>query len=134
MRIFNYVCIMLEEGAEDSPWLTTTDIERVSEELHYLKQFDQATNEYIDIRWMYFRREVLDKYRNNELCEIGGEYIRFLRHDKKTVASIVNFVNRNFANINGIILMVQAQEYINVPLTERSHWEPYEIPESQIKF
>ncbi|MFL6315195.1 MAG: hypothetical protein ACJ73C_00460 [Nitrososphaeraceae archaeon] len=45
---------MLEE-AEDSSWLTTTDIERVSEELHYLKQFDQATNEYRDIRWMYFR-------------------------------------------------------------------------------
>jgi hypothetical protein len=123
---------MLEE-AEDSSWLTTTDIERVSEELHYLKQFDQATNEYRDIRWMYFRREVLNKYRNNDLCEIGGEYIRFLRHDKKTVASTVNFINRNFANINGIVLMLQAQEYINVPPTERSHWEQYKIAESQIR-
>jgi hypothetical protein len=125
---------MLQEEAEDSPWLTTTDIERVSEELHYLKQFDQATNEYRDIRWMYFKREVLNKYGNNDLCEIGGEYIRFLHHDKKTVASTVNFVNRNFANINGIVLMVQAQEYINVPSTERSHWEQYEIPESEIQF
>lgn len=125
---------MLQEEAEDSPWLTTTDIERVSEELHYLKQFDQATNEYRDIIWMYFRREVLNKYGNNGLCEIGGEYIRFLHHDKKTVASTVNFVNRNFANINGIVLMLQAQEYINVPPTERSHWEKYEIPESEIQF
>ena len=124
---------MLEES-KDSPWLTTTDIEQVSEELHYLKQFDQATNDYRDIIWMYFRREVLNKYRNNDLCEIGDEYIRFLRHDKKTVASTVNFVNRNFANINGIVLMVQAQEYINVPPTERSHWKQYEIPESQIQF
>jgi predicted RNA binding protein with dsRBD fold (UPF0201 family) len=114
---------MLEEEAEGSPWLTTTDIERVSEELHYLKQFDQATNEYRDIRWMYFRQEVLDKYRNNELCEIGGEYNRFLRHDKKTVVSTVNFVNRNLSNIGGIVLMVQAQEYINIPPTERPHWQ-----------
>ena len=127
-----YPCTL--EKAEDSSWLTTTDIERLSEELHYLKQFDQATNEYRDIRWMYFRREVLNKYRNNSLCEIGGEYIRFLRHDKKRVASTVNFVNRNFANINGIVLMLQAQEYINVPPNERPHWEHYEIPESEIKF
>jgi hypothetical protein len=125
---------MLQEEAEHSPWLTTTDIERVSEELHYLKQFDQATNEYRDIRWMYFRREVLNKYVNNELREIGGEYIRFLHHDKKTVASTVNFVDRTFANIEGSVLMLQAQEYINVPPTERSHWEQYEIPESEIQF
>jgi hypothetical protein len=125
---------MLEEESKGSPWLTTTDIEQVSEELHYLKQFDQATNEYRDIIWMYFRREVLNKYRNNDLCEIGDEYISFLHHDKKAVASTVNFVNRNFAKINGIVLMLQAQEYINVPPTERSHWEEYEIPESQIQF
>jgi hypothetical protein len=125
---------MLEEESKGSPWLTTTDIEQVSEELHYLKQFDQATNEYRDIIWMYFRREVLNNYRNNDLCEIGDEYISFLHHDKKAVASTVNFVNRNFANINGIVLMLQAQEYINVPPTERSHWEEYEIPESQIQF
>jgi hypothetical protein len=123
------------EKAEDSAWLTTTDIDQVSEELHYLKQFDHATNEYRDIRWMYFRREVLNKYRNNDLCEIGSEYIKFLRHDKKTVASSVNFVNRNFANIkDGIVLMLQAQEYINVPPSERLHWNQYEIPESQIQF
>jgi predicted transcriptional regulator len=72
------------------------------------------------------------------LCEQAKGTIkeyRFLHHDKKTVASTVNFVNRNFANIkDGIVLMVQAQEYINVSPTERSHWEQYEIPESQIKF
>ena len=125
---------MLEEESKGSPWMTTTDIEQVSEELHYLKQFDQATNEYRDIIWMYFRREVLNKYRNNDLCEIGDEYISFLHHDKKAVASTVNFVNRNFAKINSIVLMLQAQEYINIPPTERSHWEEYEIPESQIQF
>jgi rRNA maturation endonuclease Nob1 len=38
MRV--YPCML--EKAEDSSWLTTTDIEQVSKELHYLKQFDQA--------------------------------------------------------------------------------------------
>jgi hypothetical protein len=34
-----------------------------------------------------------------------------------------------------IVLMVQAQDYINVPPRERKpHWEHYEIPESQIQF
>jgi hypothetical protein len=126
---------MYEEETEDSHWLTKIDKERVSEELHYLKQFDQKTNEYRDIRWMYFRREVLDRYRNNKLCEIGNEYISFLRDDKRnTPVSTVNFINRNFANIDGIVLMVQAQNYIYVPPTERSHWQNYEIPESKIKF
>ena len=93
------------------------------------------TNEYRDIRLMYFRREVLDKYIDNKLCEIGSEHISFLLRDKETPESTVNFVNRNFANVDGIVLMLQAQEYINVPPSEiRLHWKHYEIPESQIQF
>jgi hypothetical protein len=92
---------------EDQPWLTKKDKEQTAQELHFLKQPDQQTNEYRDIRYMYFRRDVLDKYRNNDLCEIDDEYIRFLRHDKKTSASTVRFDNRNFVNIDGIVLMVQ---------------------------
>ena len=85
---------------------------------------------------MDFMLEVLDKYRDNELCEIRHDHISFLRQqDKKTPASTVHFINRNFANIEGIVLMVQAQEYINVPPRERRlHWKHYEIPESEIKF
>jgi hypothetical protein len=120
---------------EDQPWFTKKEKEQASQELHFLKQLDQQTNEYRDIKCMYFRREVLDKYRNNDLCEIGSEHISFLRHDKKkTSASTVNFVNRNFANIDGIVLMVQAQDYIEVPLTERPYWKHHEIPESEIQF
>jgi hypothetical protein len=122
------------QETEDSPWWTKIEKEQASEELHFLKQFDQQTKEYRDIRWMYFRRKVLDKYRNNELCEIGSEYIRFLHCDKKkTAASTVNFDNRRFVNIDGIVLQVQAQQYIYVPPRERLHWEHYEIPKSQIK-
>jgi hypothetical protein len=79
---------------------------------------------------MYFRREVSDRYRNNNLCEIGNEHISFLQQDdKKPSTSTVHFVN-----IDGIVLMVQAQEYIYVPSRQRSHWNQYEIPESQIQF
>jgi hypothetical protein len=118
---------------EDQPWFTKKEKEQASAELHFLKQLDQQTNEYRHIKCMYFRL-VLDKYRNNDLCEIGSEHISFLRHDKKTSASTVNFVNRNFANINGIVLQVQAQDYIEVPLIERPYWKHHEIPESQIQF
>jgi hypothetical protein len=84
---------------------------------------------------MYFRQKVLDKYRNNELCKIGDNYISLLRYDKMTAASTVNFVNRNFVNIDdNVVLMVQAQDYIYVPPRERRRWKHYEIPESQIQF
>jgi hypothetical protein len=109
-------------------------INQASKELHFLKQPDQQTREYRDIRWMYFRQEVLDKYRNNEFCDIGSEHISFLLCDKKTPESTVNFINRNFANVDGIVLIVQAQEYINVTPRQRLHWKHYEIPESQIQF
>jgi hypothetical protein len=88
------------EQNDDSPWWTEKEKEQASKELHFLKQFDQQTNEWRDMRWMYFRWEVLHKYRNNELCKIGSEHISFLLRDKKTQDSTVNFVNRNFANIH----------------------------------
>jgi hypothetical protein len=126
---------MLEE--EELPWWTEEEQEQVAKELHFLKQptiVDQKrTNIYRDINWMYFRQAVLDKYRNNKFCEIGEDYIRFLSYHKSP-DSIVHFVNRNFANIQGIVLMMQAQDYIFVPLRQRPHWERYEIAESEIQF
>jgi hypothetical protein len=128
------------EQTEDLPWWTKRQKEQLSEELHFLKQPDPQTGEYRDIKLKYFRRKVLDKYRNrnnDELCKIGSGYISFLRQqDKKTSASTVRFDSRNFANIDddGIVLVVQAQNYIYVPPTERPHWEHYEIPKSQIQF
>jgi len=124
---------MKEEDA-DLPWWTEEEKEQASQELHYLKQFDQQINKFRDIKWVYFRQEVLDKYRNSEFCEVGREHISFLEDDKKTPASTVNFISRNFANIDGIVMMVQAQDYIMVPPRQRPHWQKYEILESQIKF
>jgi hypothetical protein len=53
----------MEEVEEDTdlPWWTEEEEEQASQELHYLKQFDQQINEFRDIKWMYFRQDVLDK-------------------------------------------------------------------------
>jgi hypothetical protein len=55
------------EENDDLPWWTEREEEQASQELHFLKQPDPKTNEFRDIRWMYFRRKVLDKYRSNKL-------------------------------------------------------------------
>jgi hypothetical protein len=64
------------EETEDPPWWTKRQKEKAAKELHDLKQFDQETNQWRDLTWMDFRPEVLDRYRNNELCEIGNDHIR----------------------------------------------------------
>jgi hypothetical protein len=74
----------------------------------------------LDLRWLEFNLEVLDKYRNNELCMIGDDYISFLRSDKKTPVSDVNFLIKNN------ILMCYAKEFNNVPPMERNHWNHYQ--------
>lgn len=106
------------EESEDLPWLTKKDKEQMLKELHYLKQFD---NGWRDLRWLEFRLEVLDKYRNNELCKIGSDYISFLRYDKKRSASDVSFI------IKDHVLMAYAKEFNNVPPMERNHWNHYQI-------
>jgi hypothetical protein len=101
----------------------------MSKELHYLKQSDDDDENkgYRDLRWLEFRLEVLDKYRNNELCKIGNDYISFLRYDKKTSASDVSFI------IKDDILMAYAKEFNNVPPIERNHWNHYQIPSAETK-
>jgi hypothetical protein len=118
----------LEETEYHQPWFTKKEYEQTFQELHYLNQFDQKTNRWRDLTRMDFRSEVLDKYRNNELCEIGSDYISFLRHDddkKKTSASDVSFIIRNN------VLMMHAKDFNNVPPIERSHWNSYQIQSEQ---
>src|SRR5918912_2069626 len=77
-----------------------------------LKQSDGAK-----INWIYFRAQALDKYRNNEHCDIGHddqnecEYTRFLSIDKiKPPDSAVRF---RFANIQDQdILLIKTSDYI----------------------
>ena len=115
------------EESEDLPWLSKKDKEQMLKELHYLKQVDEKNKEWRDLRWLEFRLEVLDKYKNNELCKIGSDYISFLRYDKKTSASDVSFI------IKDDILMLYAKEFNNVPPIERNHWNHYQIPSAETK-
>jgi hypothetical protein len=68
----------------------------------------------------------LDKYKNNELCDIGSDHITFLCHDKTSV-SIAWFCIRN----NNDVLMMLAKEFNNVPIIERNHWNSYQIQGEQ---
>jgi hypothetical protein len=115
------------EETEDLPWWTKRQKEQALEELHYLNQFDQETNQWRDLTWMDFRPQVLDKYRNNELCRIGGNHISFLRYDKKTSTSDVSFIIKNN---NDDVLMMYAMEFNKVPPIERNHWNHYQIKQT----
>jgi hypothetical protein len=72
---------------------------------------------------MDFMPEVLDKYRNNELCEIGSDRISFLRHNK-TPISTTRFIIKNN------VLMMYAKEFNNVPPMERNYWNHYQIKQT----
>jgi hypothetical protein len=69
---------------------------------------------------MNSKPEVLDKYKNNELCRIASDHISFLRHDA-TTASIAWF------NIINNVLKIFAKEFNYIPPIERSHWDSYQI-------
>lgn len=114
------------EETEDLPWWTKRQKEHALEELHYLNQFDQETNQWRDLTWMDFRSQVLDKYKNNELCRIGSDHISFLRYDKKTSTSDVTFIIKN-----NDVLMMYAREFNKVPPIERNHWINYQIQKKQ---
>lgn len=104
----------------DEPWFNAQDREKTRQELHYLKQIDQQTVEWRDLKSMDFRLHVLDKYKNNELCDIASDQISFLRHDK-TPVSIAWF------NIINNVLKMFAKDFYQVPPIERSHWYSYQI-------
>ena len=112
------------EISGDEPWFSVQDREKTRQELHYLKQIDQQTNEWRDLKSMDFKPQVLDKYKQNELCDIGSDHISFLRHDK-TPASIAWF------NIINNVLKMFAKEFYQVPPIERSHWYSYQIQSEQ---
>jgi hypothetical protein len=108
------------EVSGDQPWFSARDREQTSQELHFLKQIDRRR----DLASMNFKPQVLDKYKNSDLCDVGSDHISFLRHDK-TPVSIASFIIRNN------VLMMFAKEFYNVPPIERSHWISYQIQSEQ---
>jgi len=110
----------------------------------------------INIEWIYFKRDVLDKYRQHPYCDIGiddrtgrgYEYIRFLSYDSSkspdsavrffsSLGNIIRNMNKksNFANVpdDPNILMVKARDYVNIPPRERPHWNQHMIPKDKLK-
>jgi hypothetical protein len=112
------------EISGDEPWYSVQDSEQTRQELHYLKQIDQQTNEWRDLKLMSFKPQVLDKYKDNELCNVGSEYISFLRHDKTPVSIAL------FTIINDVLMMF-AKEFYKVPPIEKNHWISYQIQSEQ---
>lgn len=55
---------------------------------------------------------------------MGNNYITFLRKDKKTSASTVNY---RIKDDNDKTLMVRADDHLFVPPQETRHWHQYEI-------
>lgn len=100
------------------------------------------------INWMFFKSDVLQKYRENKFVDIGydgdrhTEYIRLLSHNPKLPPeSRMNFYSKPFVDIrhtihtNETLLMVDPEEYyMGIPYSERAgHWDLYRVPTSQVE-
>ena len=108
------------EVSGDEPWYTVQDREQTLQQSRFLKQIDQQTGQWRDLKSMDFKPEVLDKYKNNDLCSIASNHISFLRYDA-TTASIAWF------NIINNVLRMFAKECNNIAPIERNHWDSYQI-------
>ena len=122
-----------------SHWWTTEEKLQTAKQSYSLavaaaKLNERAPHLYDWVNWKCFRLGSLEKYKNNDLCEVGNNHISFLdlQEDKdrqikiKTpvVASTAKFY---YTNIEDTILM-KAEDYLNIPPTERNHWQQHEIP------
>lgn len=93
----------------DLPWFTSQESGKSFQELHYLKSYDRERKEWRDLQRLEFRREVLDKYDDNELCAIDNDSISFLRKDRKTPVSTVHFQIKE-SDVDTII--IDARDFI----------------------
>jgi hypothetical protein len=113
-----------------SKWWSLEEAQTALQQLRTLAAAEASINKqarglYNWVNWKCFRLDLLEKYGNNELCEIGRNHISFLQEDKQTPASTVSFYH---TNIPGGI-MLQTEDYISgIPPTERNHWEHNKIP------
>jgi hypothetical protein len=113
-------------------WWTTEEKQQANRQLQSLARAAAIINEkvpylYERANWLCFNPAVLDKYRSNELCEVGDDYVSFLDLDNDSSRKLpISTVN--FANVKDIVLMVPAHEYFHAPPMEKAHWEQHKIP------
>src|ERR1051326_3999011 len=96
--------VVNDTGLQLQPWSWWTEDEKQQAVKQYRSLAAAAAIANARVPYLYhytsvmcFRQAVLDKYRNNALCDVGSEYIGFLSSDKNT-ESTVNFVNLAVAN------------------------------------
>ena len=110
-----------EEGIADLPWLTEADLVQIQQELLFQRKK-------VDIsKPLWFRTEVLSKYKNHGHCEINLAnplicVLLFLDYDKKHIITSTLFEIHN-----GDIIMITAHDFPGVPPKERNHWQNYQI-------
>jgi hypothetical protein len=76
---------------------------------------------------MNFKPQVVEKYRNNNLVEIGVNHINFLNRDGDLECSVCYHSNKRK-------LMVQAREFCFVPEKECTHWLQFILLDVNEKF
>jgi hypothetical protein len=113
-----------EEGIADLPWLTETDLVQIQQELLFQRNK-------VDIsKPLWFRTDVLSKYKNHGYCEIDAAnpfncVLLFLDYDKKQIVTSTLFQIHN-----GNIIMIRARDFTRVPPKERNHWQHYQIADN----
>jgi cobalamin biosynthesis protein CobT len=116
-------------GRQSVFWWTTEEKLQAAKQSYSLavaaaKLNERAPHLYDWVNWKCFKLDLLEKYRNSDLCDIGHNHISFLDNDKQTPASTVSFYH---TNIPGVI-MLQTHSYLGIPPSERNHWQQHEIP------
>ena len=106
------------------PWFTSQEYEQLFHDLRYLKSYDKEKDQ-----WRDYTTDVLDRYRDNELCEVHDNYIAFLRHDKKKPASEVNFVIKD----DGSKLTILAKDFAFIPPREIRHWSEHQTNATRLE-
>ncbi len=110
-----------EEGIEDLPWLTETDLVQIQQEL--LIQRNK-----VDIsKPLWFKTDVLSRYKNHRYCEINEAnpfncFLLFLDYDTKHIITSALFESHH-----GNIIMIRARDFTGIPPKERNHWQHYQI-------
>ena len=98
----------------------------MSKERRYLNKIDPETHKWRDLQPLYFKNEVLDRYKNHNNYEIVEKlpfgYLTFFVSDCNTTETSLEFVFR-YKNA----IMIYAREFVSVPLEERKYWEKFEV-------
>jgi len=94
-------------------------------EFQQLKKIAPEDGMWNDMRWMYFDKRVLEKYRNDKLCEIevycgiGALILHNYSEEEEKIS--IEFLPK------GKLIMMRAREFVSIPINERNHWLKFQV-------